>query len=78
MAVFDSPAVRALVRRLLAQRDASTRSLVVALDGRSGVGKSSLAAGLAVALDGTVLDGDSFFAGGVAVPQPALPLRAAP
>ena len=64
---IDSPAVRALVRRLLAQRTASTRPLVVALDGRSGVGKSSLAAPLAVALDGTVLDGDSFFAGGVTV-----------
>jgi len=64
---IDSPAVRALVHRLLAQRDASTRPLVVALDGRSGVGKSSVAAALAVALDGSVLDGDSFFAGGVAV-----------
>jgi uridine kinase len=59
--------VRALVRTISAERDASTRPLVVALDGRSGVGKSSLAAALAGALDGSVLDGDSFFAGGVAV-----------
>jgi uridine kinase len=64
---IHSPAVRALVNGLIAQRNASTRPLVVALDGRSGVGKSSLAAALAGALDGSVLDGDSFFAGGVVV-----------
>lgn len=41
------------------------RPRVVALDGRSGVGKSTLAARLASATGATVIDGDAFFAGGV-------------
>jgi len=40
---------------------------IVALDGRSGVGKSTLARALAARLDAAVLDGDGFFAGGVTV-----------
>jgi uridine kinase len=67
MEPIESPAVRVLIRMLTARRDASTRPLVVALDGRSGVGKSTLAAELAGTLDGSVLDGDGFFAGGVMV-----------
>lgn len=43
------------------------RPYLVALDGRSGVGKSTLAKQLAEALAATLLDGDSFFAGGTAV-----------
>lgn len=41
------------------------RPRVVALDGRSGVGKSTLAARLASATGATVIDGDAFFAGGI-------------
>ncbi len=40
---------------------------VVALDGRSGVGKSTLAAELARELGGSVLPGDDFYAGGVEI-----------
>lgn len=43
------------------------RPCVVALDGRSGVGKSTLAAHITTALRGRVLEGDDFFAGGVTV-----------
>jgi uridine kinase len=38
--------------------------LLVALDGRSGTGKSTLAALLAAQLDATVVEGDDFYAGG--------------
>jgi uridine kinase len=41
------------------------RPYVVAIDGRSGVGKSTLAARLSGELDATVIDGDDFFRGGV-------------
>ncbi len=41
------------------------RPCVVAVDGRRGTGKSTLAAALATELDAVVIDGDDFFAGGV-------------
>ena len=44
-----------------------SRPCVVALDGRSGVGKSTLAAHIAEALGACVIDSDDFFAGGVAL-----------
>ncbi len=44
--------------------DGRTTPLVVALDGRSGVGKSTLAARIGTMLRAAVIDGDDFFAGG--------------
>ncbi len=38
--------------------------LIVGIDGRSGVGKSTLARHLAEALGGRIVEGDAFFAGG--------------
>lgn len=60
------PSIAGLVERIrgVARGD---RPCVVALDGRSGVGKTTLAGELAAALSGVVLDGDAFFGGGVAV-----------
>jgi len=43
------------------------RPFVVAIDGCSGVGKSTLAAVLAAMLDAAVIEGDDFYAGGVTV-----------
>jgi uridine kinase len=43
----------------------SRSPFVVAIDGRSGVGKSTLAALLATRLDALVISGDDFFSGGV-------------
>ena len=40
---------------------------MVAIDGRSGVGKSTFAAELARALSATLIEGDDFFAGGTVV-----------
>lgn len=61
-AVLDLPSLVALVRARAARLG---RPCVVALDGRSGVGKSTLAARLAGALDAVVVGGDDFYAGGV-------------
>ena len=55
-----------LVERVRAGEE-STRPRVVALDGRSGVGKSTLAARLAEVTGATVIDGDGFYTGGVEV-----------
>jgi uridine kinase len=55
----------AIVAGVAALVDPSGGPCMVALDGRSGVGKSTLAARLATATGATVIDGDDFFAGGV-------------
>jgi uridine kinase len=49
------------IQLLLTVREAP---LVVALDGRSGAGKSNLAASIAVAVGGAVIDADDFFTNG--------------
>lgn len=41
------------------------KPLLVGLDGRSGVGKSTLARALADRLDAAVIEGDDFYAGGI-------------
>lgn len=46
---------------------ADGRPTLVAIDGRSGVGKSTFAGELARVLNAAVIDGDDFFAGGVEV-----------
>lgn len=53
----------------LIQQAARARSgpLVVAIDGRSGTGKSTLAADLAQRLGATVVEGDDFYAGGTGI-----------
>lgn len=53
----------------LIQQAARARSgpLVVAIDGRSGTGKSTLAAALAQRLGATVVEGDDFYAGGTGI-----------
>lgn len=56
-----------IVEPIAARRGDVRGTVFVALDGRSGVGKSTLAMRLAEATPATLLDGDSFFAGGVAV-----------
>lgn len=55
-----------LARRVL-ERSSAGRALVVGIDGRSGVGKSTAAQWLADKTGGIVIDGDSFFAGGVGI-----------
>jgi uridine kinase len=50
---------------------------VVAIDGRSGVGKSTLARALAERLDACVIDGDEFYVGGIELRMDSLASRAA-
>jgi len=56
----------ATMRELVAQSSSGhERPYVVAIDGRSGTGKSTLASTLVDGLDAAIIDGDSFFTGGV-------------
>lgn len=64
--VFLVDDVDAIVEHIAARRG-DVRALCVALDGRSGVGKSTLARQLADALAATLVDGDTFYAGGTTV-----------
>lgn len=51
--------------------------LVIAIDGRSGTGKSTLAAALAGRLGATVIEGDDFYAGGIGIKEDPPQSRAA-
>jgi uridine kinase len=56
---------------------AASGPCVVALDGRSGVGKSTLAGTIAGRLHATVIEGDDFYAGGVGILGDPVQARAA-
>jgi uridine kinase len=53
------------------------RPYLIALDGRSGVGKSSLAAVIASNVGAAIIDGDDLFAGGTALRSDNPAVRAA-
>jgi len=57
-------AVQGIVRLMVSRQADLGRPLFAALDGRSGTGKSTLAAAIAEQMDCTVIDGDAFYAGG--------------
>jgi uridine kinase len=50
---------------------------IVAIDGRSGVGKSTMARALAERLDACVIEGDDFYAGGIELRSDSAASRAA-
>jgi uridine kinase len=50
---------------------------IVAIDGRSGVGKSTMARALAERLDACVIEGDDFYAGGIELRSDSAESRAA-
>jgi uridine kinase len=56
-----------LAEAIAARSKGLGRPLVVALDGRSAVGKTTLAAALGERLEATVIEGDDFYAGGTEV-----------
>lgn len=53
------------------------RPYVVAIDGRSGVGKSTLSSTIAEPLQASVIEGDDFFAGGIEIRSDSPAQRAA-
>jgi uridine kinase len=57
-------AVAAIEAATVALRRGRRSPLLIALDGRSGVGKSTIAAALAERLGATIVESDDFFAGG--------------
>jgi uridine kinase len=59
-----TPAVDQAEALILQAARTNSGPLVVAIDGRSGTGKSTLAAVLADRLGATVIEGDDFYAGG--------------
>lgn len=64
----ESPHPADKVAELIAARLSDRcQPLVVAVDGRSGVGKSTFASALAARLPAVILEGDDFFAGGASV-----------
>lgn len=62
--VADTPDFRSLVEKILTLKAGRTKPLLVALDGRSGVGKSTLALAIAKEIGAVVVQGDDFFSGG--------------
>ncbi len=63
-AVNASGVAAALCDRISALRAASSSPVLVALDGRSGVGKSTLAREVGLRSGALVIDGDDFYPGG--------------
>lgn len=64
---MSGAAVDRAAARILDAARARPGPFVVAIDGRSGVGKSTLAAALADRLSATVIEGDDFYAGGTGI-----------
>lgn len=68
---MTSPAIaRSNVRSvasLIEARAGGDRPIVVAIDGRSGVGKSTYAAELAGIVGATIIEGDDFYSGGIEI-----------
>lgn len=66
-----------IARLVLTRAPGVARPFIVGIDGRSGTGKSTLAAGLAQKLNAVVIEGDDFYAGGTEVRSDYVALRAA-
>lgn len=69
--------VAALAAHVLKGPHAPDRPFLMALDGRSGVGKSTLAAALGKRLKAAVIEGDDFYAGGIELRNDRAEARAA-
>ena len=59
-----SACVEGILQKVESLEATSDRPVVVAIDGRSGTGKSTLAASLARSLTASLIEGDDFYAGG--------------
>src|SRR5271170_7036300 len=63
-AMADIPQYVELIGKICSLTAGRTKPLLVALDGRSGVVKSTMAQAIAQEIGGVVVQGDDFFAGG--------------
>lgn len=63
-ALTDTPEYTRLIEKIRSLKAGRTKPLLVALDGRSGVGKSTMAHAIAREIGGVVVIGDDFFSGG--------------
>jgi uridine kinase len=70
-------AVKETADRIAESRASLTRPIIAAIDGRSGVGKSTFAKQLGGTTGATVIDGDDFYAGGVGLAGDAPEARSA-
>ena len=75
--IFATAEPDVLARHIRERACELERPCVVALDGRSSVGKSTLARQLATLLDAALLPGDDFYAGGVEIRHDSPEARAA-
>ncbi len=62
--VSNIPQYSALINKIRSLMAERIKPLLVALDGRSGVGKSTMAQAIAQEVGGIVVNGDDFFADG--------------
>jgi uridine kinase len=70
----DAEALADMIARLAKQK---VSPFIVAIDGRSGVGKSTMARSLAEPPDACVIEGDDFYAGGIELRSDSAASRAA-
>jgi uridine kinase len=62
--ITDMPQYAELIDKIRSLMSGRTKPLLIALDGRSGVGKSTMAQAIAQEIGGIVVVGDDFFLGG--------------
>lgn len=74
---LQTPDAAALADYIHFCASSASRPYFVAIDGRSGVGKSTLSLAVGNALGAAVIEGDDFFAGGMGMRSDRLCLRAA-
>lgn len=70
----DAEALADMIARLAKQK---VSPFIAAIDGKSGVGKSTMARALAERLDACVIEGDDFYAGGIELRSDSAASRAA-
>lgn len=58
------PQYHSLIEKINTLKSARSKPILIALDGRSGVGKSTLAKSIAQDVSGVIVSGDDFFLGG--------------
>ena len=77
MGISSPTDVRELAYWIKQASEKKQAPLIIAVDGRSGVGKSTLASMLKDMLDAAIIEGDDFYAGGIGIRSDSAVSRAA-